>query len=79
MIIVRGQDRFHIDFAGSKLWRVQDRGREEIHLTPKAWDVLQYLADRPRTLVRKDELLSAVWGVQERYEASLTKIIRELA
>jgi DNA-binding winged helix-turn-helix (wHTH) protein len=40
--------------------------------------VLQYLADRPRILVRKDELLNAVWGVEQGYEASLGKAIREL-
>ena len=78
MIIVRGQDQYHIDFAAGQLWRVQDRGREEIHLTPKAWAVLEYLSNRRMTLVRKDELLNEIWGVEEGYEASLGKVIREL-
>ena|SRR5688572_1505014 len=37
------------------------RGQESIPLRPKSFAVLQYLAERPNTLVRKKELIEAVW------------------
>lgn len=35
---------------------------QELALTNREADVLAYLLDRPNTLVRRDELLRAVWG-----------------
>jgi two-component system KDP operon response regulator KdpE len=37
------------------------RGRR-IHLTPKEFDLLQYLANNPNKIVPHRELLQAVWG-----------------
>jgi DNA-binding winged helix-turn-helix (wHTH) protein len=79
LILIKGEDRYQLDFGGHYLWRIQGRGREEKHLTPKAWSVLQYLAERHRALVRKEELLKAVWGEDTNVtEASLSRIVREL-
>jgi pimeloyl-ACP methyl ester carboxylesterase len=36
-------------------------GRDAIELPPKAFGVLQYLAERPGRLVSKEELLSGIW------------------
>lgn len=49
---------FHIDVAGRK---VQVRN-QEVHLTPKEFDVLVYLARRPDKVVTHRALLGAVWG-----------------
>lgn len=47
-----------LDTAEQCLWR--DGARVDV--TPKAFAVLCYLADRPRRLVAKEELLDALWG-----------------
>jgi two-component system, OmpR family, KDP operon response regulator KdpE len=49
---------FHIDLQ-TRAVRVRDR---EIHLTPKEFDLLLYLARHPRRVIRHRALLSAVWG-----------------
>ena len=49
---------FEIDLAGHT---VGVRGRE-VHLTPKEFDLLVYLARRAGKVVQHRELLSAVWG-----------------
>ena len=38
------------------------RGNEELDLTHRDFEILQYLAGRPHTIVSRDELLRAVWG-----------------
>lgn len=52
------RSRIVLDEAEQCVWR--DGARVEI--TPKAFAVLCYLADRPRRLVPKEELLDALWG-----------------
>jgi two-component system, OmpR family, KDP operon response regulator KdpE len=49
---------FHIDIPGR---RVQVRN-QEVHLTPKEFDVLVYLARHPDKVVTHRALLAAVWG-----------------
>jgi two-component system, OmpR family, KDP operon response regulator KdpE len=49
---------FHIDLQ-TRAVRVRDR---EIHLTPKEFDLLLYLARHPRRVITHRALLSAVWG-----------------
>jgi hypothetical protein len=49
--------RFRLDAETESIWR----DAMEIRLRPKAFAVLRYLAERPRRLVTKDELLEAVW------------------
>src|SRR5579872_3050716 len=46
-----------------------------ISLTPKAFDVLLFLARNPNRLVTKEELLQAVWGDAFVEEGNLTKYI----
>jgi class 3 adenylate cyclase/predicted ATPase/DNA-binding winged helix-turn-helix (wHTH) protein len=48
---------FRLDPANACLWR----GPQPVALTPKAFDVLQYLVTHPDRLVTKDTLLDAVW------------------
>src|SRR5215510_10700066 len=48
---------FVVDSANACLWR----GTEAVALSPKAFDVLHYLVQRPNRVVTKDELLDAVW------------------
>jgi len=48
---------FRLDPDNACLWR----GTQPIVLTPKAFDVLQYLVTHPDRLVTKDTLLDAVW------------------
>src|SRR5258708_23607741 len=47
-------------------------------LTPKAFDVLLFLAQNPRRLITKDELLKAVWGDTFVEEGNLTQYISHL-
>ncbi len=49
---------FHIDFATRN---VMVRSNE-VHLTPKEFDVLVYLARNPRKVITTRTLLSAIWG-----------------
>jgi DNA-binding response OmpR family regulator len=47
-----------IDFSTRKA----TRGLLELDLTHRDFEILQYLANRPHTIVSRDELLRAVWG-----------------
>ena len=47
-----------VDFAA----RTATRGSAELDLTHRDFEILQYLAGRPHTIVSRDELLRAVWG-----------------
>ncbi len=49
---------FHIDIPGR---RVEVR-KQEVHLTPKEFDVLVYLVRHPDKVVTHRALLSAIWG-----------------
>jgi len=40
------------------------KGGRVIDLTPKEFGILRYLASRPGIVVRRDELLDAVWGFE---------------
>jgi DNA-binding response OmpR family regulator len=42
--------------------RKATRGSTELDLTHRDFEILQYLANRPHTIVSRDELLRAVWG-----------------
>ena len=42
--------------------RTAVKGTEELDLTHRDFEILQYLAGRPHTIVSRDELLRAVWG-----------------
>src|SRR5450755_3157220 len=49
-----------------------------VSLTPKAFDVLLFLAQNPNRLVTKEELLQAVWGDTFVEEGNLTQYISHL-
>lgn len=42
------------------------RAGREIELMPKEYALLEYMARKPSTLLRKEELLSHVWGIYSR-------------
>src|SRR3984893_1233899 len=53
---------FKLDALNQCLWRRADSGAEDrVPLTPKAYAVLNYLAERPGRLVTQRELIEAVW------------------
>src|SRR6266576_197460 len=65
---------FHLDRANARLLRA---GRA-VAMTPKAFDVLHFLASRPDRLVTKNELLSAVWADVIVSDASIKVCVREI-
>ena len=50
-----------IDFVS----RSAKRGRVELHLTHREFELLQYLAERQGRVVHRDELLRELWGYQQ--------------
>ena len=58
--------------------RTLTRADSHISLTPKAFDVLLFLAQNPNRLVTKEELLQAVWGETIVEEGNLTQYISHL-
>jgi DNA-binding winged helix-turn-helix (wHTH) protein len=65
---------FRLDPHTESVWRNAD----EIRLRPKTFAVLRYLADHPRRLVTKEELLEAVWPEVVVGDAALTVCIGEI-
>jgi DNA-binding winged helix-turn-helix (wHTH) protein/tetratricopeptide (TPR) repeat protein len=65
---------FRLDAANARLLR---DGRP-VAITPKALDVLHYLACRPDRLVTKEELLSALWPDVIVTDASIKVCVREV-
>ena len=57
-----------INFVARKAWR----GPTEIDLTHRDLELLRYLAERPNSIVYRDELLRAVWGY---VDAPLTRAV----
>jgi DNA-binding winged helix-turn-helix (wHTH) protein/tetratricopeptide (TPR) repeat protein len=55
--------------------RTLTRADSPVSLTPKAFDVLLFLAQHPNRLVTKEELLQAVWGSTFVEEGNLTQYI----
>jgi DNA-binding winged helix-turn-helix (wHTH) protein len=49
-----------------------------VPLTPKAFEVLLFLAQNPNRVITKDELLKAVWGDTFVEEGNLTQYISHL-
>src|SRR5579859_653579 len=58
--------------------RTLSRDDSPVSLTPKAFDVLLFLAQNPNRLVTKEELLEAVWGDTFVEEGNLTQYISHL-
>src|SRR5689334_10813738 len=57
-----------INFVARKAWR----GGTEIDLTHRDLELLRYLAERPNSIVYREELLRAVWGYAD---APLTRAV----
>src|SRR6202041_3020784 len=58
--------------------RSLSRADSPVSVTPKAFDVLLFLAQNPNRLVTKQELLEAVWGDTFVEEGNLTQYISHL-
>jgi eukaryotic-like serine/threonine-protein kinase len=58
--------------------RTLSRADSPVSLTPKAFDVLLFLAQNPNRLVTKEELLQAVWSDTVVEEGNLTQYISHL-
>src|ERR1700720_4613985 len=58
--------------------RTLSRADSPVSLTPRAFDVLLFLAQNPNRLVTKEELLQAVWGDAFVEEGNLTQYISHL-
>ena len=58
--------------------RTLSRADSPVSLTPKAFDVLLFLAQNPNRLVTKEELLQAVWGDTFVEEGNLKQYISHL-
>ena len=67
-------DRFKIDSSRGQLYSPSG----PIPLTPKALSLLEYLAARPGRLIKKDELLDAVWPGVFVADGALKVCIREI-
>jgi DNA-binding winged helix-turn-helix (wHTH) protein len=65
---------FHMDVAGHRLWR----GRRDIRLRPKSWDVLLYLIRRAGLLVTRDAVHREIWRGAAVSDDTLTQSILEL-
>ena len=67
-------DEFRLDLINECLWH----GTKRIHQTPKDFAVLRYLVTNHGRLVRKEEILHAVWSNTVVSEGSLKVCIRRI-
>jgi predicted ATPase/DNA-binding winged helix-turn-helix (wHTH) protein len=67
-------DVFSLDPENEILWN----GPKKIHLRPKAFALLQYLATRPDQLVTKDQLMNALWRECNVGEEALKHCVSEI-
>jgi pimeloyl-ACP methyl ester carboxylesterase/DNA-binding winged helix-turn-helix (wHTH) protein len=65
---------FRLDRRARRLWS----GSEEVLLTPKAMEVLLFLLDRAGTVVKREELLEALWPETYVDDHALSVQIREI-
>jgi DNA-binding winged helix-turn-helix (wHTH) protein len=70
----RDQAEPRLDETNQCLWS----GGQRIDLTPKAYSLLVYLAERPGKLVTKDELLDRLWSGTVVTDGVLKVCVREL-
>lgn len=54
------------------------RGKTELHLTAREFDLLQYLSERPGHVVHRDELLRKFWGSDVAFSRSVDIAIARL-
>lgn len=65
---------FRLDLRRHRLWHFG----EELHLRPKVWDALSFLAHRPDELVSHAQLMDAVWPDVAVTPNALTRLLSEL-
>jgi predicted ATPase/DNA-binding winged helix-turn-helix (wHTH) protein len=65
---------YRLDLANECLWK----GAQAIKLRPKVFAVLEYLVSRPKQLLTKEEVLSAVWPETFVGKAVLKKAIGQI-
>jgi len=65
---------FVLDTAAYRLLK----GSTEVALTPKAFDLLRHLVERPGTLVSKEELFERVWPDVAVTDNALTQVVSDL-
>ena len=65
---------FRLDTVNLCLWRAEER----LPLTPKAFDILYYLAERANRLVTHGEILEALWPDTYINPEGIRKYIREI-
>jgi adenylate cyclase len=65
---------FTLDTAAYRLLN----GSTEVALTPKAFDLLRHLLERPGTLVSKEELFERVWPDVAVTDNALTQVVSDL-
>src|SRR5215472_4560608 len=65
---------FRLDVANASV----RKGKQAIPLTPKSFNVLQYLVERAGQLVTKDDLWRAVWPNVTVTDGALTVCVREI-
>jgi DNA-binding winged helix-turn-helix (wHTH) protein len=63
------------DFTLDPQSRILRRGPEPVPLTPKAFDVLLLLIQKPGKIATKDELMKAVWPGSFVEESNLTQTV----
>jgi len=61
---------FVVDLASHHL----ERDREEVHLTPTEWSIVEHLVRNPGRLVTQKELLQQVWGPQYERETNYLRV-----
>ena len=67
-------DRFLLDGAGRRLLR----DGADVHLTPKAFELLQLLIDRRPAAVAKNAIMEALWPSTFVLEANVANLIAEI-
>src|ERR1700730_18104209 len=67
-----------VDFVLDPARHTLTRADSPVSLTPRAFDVLLYLAQNPNRLVTKEEWLQGVWGDTIVEEGNLTQYISHL-
>ena len=63
------------DFRIDREGRIVSVSGRVVHLTPKEFDVLVYLAERPGKVVAHRRLLGAVWGVESTEQVEYLRVV----
>jgi two-component system, OmpR family, KDP operon response regulator KdpE len=64
-------DDFTIDLVDKRV----TRDGEDVHLTPKEWDIVEVLVRNPGRLVSQRQLLHDVWGPQYETESEYLRVL----